>query len=76
MRDLIKSIAMTLVDYPEKVDVSEITGTKTFVIESKVTGEDMGKVIGKEGKTTKAMRTILSAASSKLHKKAVLEIIE
>ena len=76
MRDLIKCIAMTLVDHPEKVDVSEIAGTKTFVLELRVNREDMGKVIGKEGKTAKAMRTILSAASSKFQKKAVLQIIE
>jgi len=76
MRDLIKCIAMTLVDHPEKVDVSEIAGTNTFVLELRVNREDMGKVIGKEGKTAKAMRTILSAASSKFQKKAVLQIIE
>ena len=76
MKDLIKYIAQALVDHPEDVDVSEVVGEQTSVIELRVAKEDLGKVIGKQGKTAKAMRTILSAASSKLHKRAVLEIIE
>ncbi|HPC03307.1 MAG TPA: KH domain-containing protein [Syntrophales bacterium] len=76
MKDLIKYIAQALVDRPENVDVSEVAGEQTSVIELRVAKEDLGKVIGKQGKTAKAMRTILSAASSKLHKRAVLEIIE
>ncbi|MCK9231051.1 MAG: KH domain-containing protein [Syntrophales bacterium] len=76
MKDLIKYIAQALVDHPDKVDVSEVVGEQTSVIELRVTKEDLGKVIGKQGKTAKAMRTILSAASSKLHKRSVLEIIE
>jgi len=76
MKDLIKYIAQALVDHPEQVDVSEVIGEQTSVIELRVTKEDLGKVIGKQGKTAKAMRTILSAASSKLNKRAVLEIIE
>jgi len=76
MKDLIKYIAQALVDHPENVDVSEVVGEQTSVIELRVAKEDLGKVIGKQGKTAKAMRTILSAASSKLHKRAVLEIIE
>jgi len=76
MKDLIKYIAQALVDHPENVDVSEVMGEQTSVIELRVAKEDLGKVIGKQGKTAKAMRTILSAASSKLHKRAVLEIIE
>ncbi|MBN2284447.1 MAG: KH domain-containing protein [Deltaproteobacteria bacterium] len=76
MKDLIKYIAQALVDYPEQVDCSEVIGEQTSVIELRVAKEDLGKVIGKQGKTAKAMRTILSAASSKLHKRAVLEIIE
>jgi len=76
MKDLIKYIAQALVDHPENVDVSEVVGEQTSVIELRVVKEDLGKVIGKQGKTAKAMRTILSAASSKLHKRAVLEIIE
>jgi len=76
MKDLIKYMAQALVDNPDQVDVSEVVGEQTSVIELRVSKEDLGKVIGKQGKTAKAMRTILSAASSKLHKRAVLEIIE
>ncbi len=76
MKDLIKYMAQALVDNPNDVDVSEVIGEQTSVIELRVAKEDLGKVIGKQGKTAKAMRTILSAASSKLHKRAVLEIIE
>lgn len=76
MKELIKYIAQALVDYPEQVDCTEVIGEQTSVIELRVAKEDLGKVIGKQGKTAKAMRTILSAASSKLHKRAVLEIIE
>jgi hypothetical protein len=64
------------VDNPDKVEVSEVQGEQTSVIELRVSKEDLGKVIGKQGKTAKAMRTILSAASAKVHKRTVLEIIE
>lgn len=76
MKDLIKYMAQALVDHPDEVDVNEVVGEQTSVIELRVVKEDLGKVIGKQGKTAKAMRTILSAASSKLRKRAVLEIIE
>jgi uncharacterized protein len=76
MKDLIKYIAQALVDNPDKVEVSEVLGEQTSVIELRVSKEDLGKVIGKQGKTAKAMRTILSAASAKVHKRTVLEIIE
>ena len=76
MKDLIKYIAQSLVDNPELVEVSEVLGEQTSVIELRVAKEDLGKVIGKQGRTAKAMRTILSAASTKLRKRAVLEIIE
>jgi len=76
MKDLIKYIAQALVDNPDKVEVSEVQGEQTSVIELRVSKEDLGKVIGKQGKTAKAMRTILSAASAKVHKRTVLEIIE
>ncbi|HET6488805.1 MAG TPA: KH domain-containing protein [Syntrophales bacterium] len=76
MKDLIKYIAQALVDNPDKVEVSEVQGEQTSVIELRVAKEDLGKVIGKQGKTAKAMRTILSAASAKVHKRTVLEIIE
>jgi hypothetical protein len=76
LKELIKYIAQALVDYPEEVEVSEIEGSTTSVIELKVAKEDLGKVIGKQGRTARAMRTILSAASTKIKKRAVLEIIE
>lgn len=76
MKDLVKYIAQALVDNPEVVEVSEIEGERTSVIELRVAKEDLGKVIGKQGKTAKAMRTILSAASAKVRKRTVLEIIE
>jgi predicted RNA-binding protein YlqC (UPF0109 family) len=76
MRDLIDFIARALVDNPDKVQVSEIEGNQTSVLELKVAKEDLGKVIGKQGRTARAMRTILSAASAKVKKRTVLEIIE
>ncbi len=76
MKELIEHIAKALVDYPEKVEVNEIEGQQTSVIELKVAKEDLGKIIGKQGRTARAMRTILSAASTKLKKRAVLEILE
>jgi uncharacterized protein len=76
MKDLIAYIAKALVDKPEEVTVTEIEGEQTSVIELKVAKEDLGKVIGKQGRTARAMRTILSAASTKIKKRSVLEIIE
>jgi len=76
MKELIEYIAKALVDKPEEVVVKEIEGEQTSVIELKVAKEDLGKVIGKQGRTARAMRTILSAASTKINKRAVLEIIE
>lgn len=76
MKELIKYIAQSLVDNPDLVGVSEVLGEQTSVIELRVAKEDLGKVIGKQGRTAKAMRTILSAASTKLRKRSVLEIIE
>jgi hypothetical protein len=76
MKELIEYIAKALVDYPEEVSVSEIEGEMTSVIELKVAKSDLGKVIGKQGRTARAMRTILGAASIKLNKRSVLEILE
>lgn len=76
MKELITYIAKALVDHPEAVEVSEVEGEQTSVIELKVAKDDLGKVIGKQGRTARAMRTILSAASTKVRKRAVLEIIE
>ena len=76
MKELIKYMAEALVDKPDMVSVSEIIGEQTSVIELRVAKEDLGKVIGKQGRTAKAMRTILSAASTKIRKRTDLEIIE
>ncbi len=76
LKELIEMIAKALVDYPEQVEVSELEGEQTSVIELQVAKEDLGKVIGKQGRTARAMRTILSAASTKSSKRAVVEIIE
>jgi len=76
MKELIKYIAQALVDNPDEVRVEEVEGNQTSVLELKVAKEDLGKVIGKQGRTARAMRTILSAASAKVKKRTVLEIIE
>lgn len=76
MKVLIETMAKALVDKPEEVSVSEVEGEKTTVFELKVSQSDLGKVIGKQGKTARAMRTILSASGTKLGKRCVLEILE
>jgi hypothetical protein len=76
MKELIEYIAKSLVDNPNEVEVAEVEGEKTTVIELKVAREDLGKVIGKQGRTARAMRTILNAAGTKMKKRAVLEILE
>ncbi|MCX8069334.1 MAG: KH domain-containing protein [Thermodesulfovibrionales bacterium] len=76
MKTLIETIAKALVDHPEAVKVTEVEGEKTTVYELKVSSSDLGKVIGKEGKTARAMRTIIGAAGTKLGKRCVLEILE
>jgi predicted RNA-binding protein YlqC (UPF0109 family) len=76
MKDLIGYIAQALVDHPEQVNVTEVEGDQTNVLELKVAKEDIGKVIGKQGRTARAMRTILSAASAKIKRRTVLEIVE
>ncbi len=76
MKKLIEMIAKALVDNPEAVDITEVEGEQTTIIELRVAKEDLGKVIGKQGKTARAMRTILSAASMKVRKRATLEILE
>ena len=76
MKELIKHIAQSLVDNPDKVEVTEVIGEQTSVIELRVAKEDLGKIIGKQGRTAQSIRTILSAASAKVHKRAVLEILE
>ena len=76
MKDLISYIARALVDNPDEVSITEVEGNQTSVLELKVAKEDLGKVIGKQGRTARAMRTILSAAYAKVKKRTVLEIIE
>ncbi len=76
MKELIGYIAQALVDHPEQVNISEVEGDQKDVLELKVAKEDIGKVIGKQGRTARAMRTILSAASAKTKKRTVLEIVE
>ncbi len=76
LRDLIEYVSKTLVDVPGAVDVQEVEGEQTTVVELKVDKSDLGKVIGKQGRTARALRTILNAASTKLKKRSVLEIIE
>ena len=76
MKELIAYIAKALVDHPDEVAVAEIEGDQTTIIELKVAKDDLGKVIGKQGKTARAMRTLLSATSTKLKKRSHLEIIE
>ena len=76
MKELISYIAQALVDNPEQVAVNEVKGNQTSILKLKVAKKDLGKVIGKQGRTAQAMRTILSAASAKVKKRTVLEIIE
>ncbi len=76
MKDLIEYIAKSLVDRPESVVVKDTAGEKTTIIELRVAQEDLGKVIGKQGRTARAMRTILNAAGTKIGKRCVLEILE
>jgi uncharacterized protein len=76
LKELVEFMAKSLVDNPEEVEVNEIVGEQTTVVELRVSKEDLGKVIGKQGRTARSMRTILNAASTKLQKRSVLEIVE
>ena len=76
MKELIFVMARALVDKPDEVEIKEIQGDVTTILELKVAKEDLGKVIGKQGKTAHAMRSILNATATKLKKRAVLEIVE
>jgi len=76
MQALVAQIAKALVDDPENVSVNQVEGEQTTVLELKVAPTDLGKVIGKQGRTARAMRTLLSAAGMKLHKRFTLEILE
>ncbi len=76
MKELIEFIAKSLVDRPEEVEIREVTGEMTLIYELKTGDGELGKIIGKHGQTIRAIRTILSAAATKEHKRAVLEILE
>jgi uncharacterized protein len=76
LRDLVDYLARGLVDHPEQVEVEEIEEPDALVFELKVAEEDLGKVIGKQGRTAKALRTILAAASAKSRRRVILEILE
>ena len=76
MKELIEYIAKSLVDQPDAVKVTEVEGERTSVIELSVANEDMGKIIGKQGRTVSAIRTLLNAASMKQKKRTILEIVE
>lgn len=76
MKTLLEYVARSLVDYPDEVQVSEVEGEQTTVLELRVAKDDLGKVIGRQGRTARALRTILGAASTKAKKRTVLEILE
>ncbi len=76
MKQLLELIAKSLVDEPDEVVVTEVEGEQTTVLELKVAREDLGKIIGKQGRTARSIRTILAAAGMKLRKRVVLEILE
>jgi uncharacterized protein len=76
MKQLIEDIAKALVDIPEEVSINEVEGEQTTVLELKVAPSDLGKVIGKQGRTARSIRTILGAAGMKLNRRFTLEIIE
>lgn len=76
MRDLIEYVAKSLVDNADKVEINEINGAQTNVIELKVAKEDVGKIIGKSGRTADAIRTILNCGAAKMNKRYILHIID
>ncbi len=76
MKELVEAIAKALVDHPDLVSVKTVDGEQVTVLELRVAPDDLGKVIGRQGRTAKSMRTILGAAGMKLHKRISLEILE
>jgi predicted RNA-binding protein YlqC (UPF0109 family) len=76
MKDFLLFVVKNIVDHPEEVQVNEIDGKQTIISELRVAQSDMGKIIGKRGQNAKALRVLLTAASAKLHKRSVLEILE
>lgn len=76
MKDLVEMIAKALVDHPEAVEVNEVEGERSIILELKVSSEDMGKVIGKQGRIAKAIRTVVKAAATRENKRVVVEILQ
>ncbi|TCK98306.1 RNA-binding protein with KH domain [Natranaerovirga hydrolytica] len=76
MKELVEFIAKSLVDKPEEVTVNEVEGERSIIIELKVDPEDMGKIIGKQGRIAKAIRTVVKAAATKDNKRVVVEILQ
>ncbi len=76
MKDLVDYLAKSLVDNPDAVEVTETQGEAASVLELRVAKEDLGRIIGKQGRTAKSIRTILNAAASRVNRKVVLEIVE
>ncbi len=76
MKKLLVNVAKQLVDYPEQVKVNEIDGGQTSVLELSVAKQDIGKIIGRKGRNIKAVRTIMNAASAKIHKRIIVEVLE
>lgn len=76
MKDLLITIVKALVDYPDKVEVKEISGDQSVILELKVAETDRGKVIGKQGRIIRAIRTIVGCSAAKLNKRVVIEVIE
>ncbi len=76
MKELVEYLAKALVDYPEQVDVRQVEGERSIILELRVASEDMGKVIGKQGRIAKAIRTVVNAAAVKENKRVMVEIIQ
>ena len=76
LRELVEYVAKALVDEPDQVNVTEVEGERITIIELRVAQGDLGKVIGKQGRTARSIRILLNATATKLHKRAVLEILE
>ena len=76
MKELVEYLAKALVDFPEQVDVRQVEGERSIIFELRVASEDMGKVIGKQGRIAKAIRTVVNAAAVKENKRVMVEIIQ
>jgi predicted RNA-binding protein YlqC (UPF0109 family) len=76
MKDLVLFLAKALVNHPEEVEVKEIQGETAAILELRVAKDDLGRIIGKQGRTAKSIRTLLNAAASRTNRKVVLEIVE